>query len=561
MSRESAGKKAYKTRQYNKLREQVRLDAAKVEAKRQVLAERAKARKKRAPVVKRQREISPVEEEMTQEQRIQRELARRALCRRSLLAFVMRFEPNYKPGWVHRQICEALEKFSDDVLAGLSPRLMIQMPPRHGKSLLASVYFPAWHLGRAADNEIIACSYASALALTFSRKVRQVVRDPRYKSIFPDLQLDKDSQAAEAWSTLNGGMYSAVGVGGPITGKGANALLVDDPIKNAEDAESQVTRTSQKNWYQSTAYTRLMPGGGVLVIQTRWHDDDLSGWLEELMRKGEGDHFVILRFSATATEDEEHRAAGEALHPERYSLEALAQIRRSVGPRVWAALYQQTPVEEEGAYFKRDWVKYYNQLPDGNYRYYAAWDLAISKKERADYTVGVVVAVDEPGDVWVVDLVRGRMDALEITEAMIDTHVLWKTQINGIEKSHILQSIQPFVDKRRHERPDAVGFYYEPLPPGRQDKEMRARPIQAMSQQGRVHVPRDAAWTSTLVHEMLRFPHGVNDDCVDALAWVGQMLVNLVGGEKTKTPAKKSWKDKLTKFVRGSGRTASAMAA
>ena len=195
------------------------------------------------------------------------ELAHRVLARRRLLPFVQKINPRYIPGWVHEDICRRLERFSKDVEEGCSPRLMLLVPPRHGKSELASRMFPPWHLGRCPDHEFIACSYNVSLAMSFSRKVKEVIVDPVYEAIF-DTRLHPDFQAAEEWAIKgHRGGYVAAGVGGGITGKGAHILTIDDPIKNAEEAQSADLREKLWEWYTSTAYTRLAPGGGVLVIQ------------------------------------------------------------------------------------------------------------------------------------------------------------------------------------------------------------------------------------------------------------------------------------------------------
>lgn len=197
----------------------------------------------------------------------QKEMASRVLSRRRFLPFVQRMNDRYDAGWVHEDICTRLEKFSDDVAAGKSPRLMILMPPRHGKSELASRMFPPWHLGRHPEHEFIACSYNLSLAMGFSRKVKQVIDDEAYKGVF-GAKLDPNNQSTEEWGIAGErGGYVAAGIGGPITGKGAHVLVIDDPVKNAEEADSADGREKVWEWYLSTAYTRLAPGGGVLVIQ------------------------------------------------------------------------------------------------------------------------------------------------------------------------------------------------------------------------------------------------------------------------------------------------------
>ena len=199
---------------------------------------------------------------------LEAELASRLLARRRLLPFIMRINPKYLAGWVHKDICERLERFSADVAAGKSPRLMLLMPPRHGKSEIASRNFPAWHMGQYPDHEFIACSYNVSLAMGFSRKVKQIIEDEGYAQVFPGAALDKNNQSTEEWALAGTrGGYVAAGIGGPITGKGAHVLVIDDPVKNAEEADSADQREKIWEWYNSTAYTRLAPGGGVLVIQ------------------------------------------------------------------------------------------------------------------------------------------------------------------------------------------------------------------------------------------------------------------------------------------------------
>lgn len=340
-----------------------------------------------------------------------------------------------------------------------------------------------------------------------------------------------------------------------------NCLIIDDPFKNRQDADSQVNRDTVWNWYTSTAYTRLMPGAGVLLIQTRWHDDDLAGRLvaehnaalKELASSGkwpdDADRWEIVSYPAIATENEKYRAKGEPLHPERYTLRSLYRIRRTIGPRDWAALYQQTPTPDEGEYFNKDMLRYYKNAPDiSQMTVFAAADLAISKKEHADYTVIVVAGVDVHDDLWVLDVRRGRWDSMEIIDQFFDVQRTWRPQMLGIEEGSITKSIGPFLDKRIREE-KMYKLIVHPLSISMRDKEMRARPIQGRMKQGKVKLPENAPWLSDFVEELLRFPHGAKDDQVDALAWLGQMMndVNYRAPRKPKTP---SWKDKLNSIGR-----------
>ena len=493
-------------------------------------------------------EAPEIQEELSVEDKARQELALRILTRKRLLPFVERFNADYQAGWVHKDICRRLEQFSRDVVAKKSPRLMLFMPPRHGKSTLASVSFPAWHLGRNPEHEFISCSYSGSLAMGFSRKVRQLLREPTYKTAF-QTRLDPDSQSAEAWLTTGGGGYVAAGVGGGITGKGAHVLVIDDPIKNREDSESENNRSANWDWYTSTAYTRLAPGGGILVILTRWHDDDLAGRLLKAADEG-GDVWEVVRYPAVAEEKEEYRDYGEALHPERYSLKALDQIRSAVGPRDWSALYQQNPVSDDGEYFTRDMIQYYDddEVDPDAMRYYCAWDLAIGKRDRNDYTVGMVVGVNDRDELFVIDAVRGRFDGFEIVERILDLYEEWKPSMVGIEKGHIEMALGPFLEKRIRER-GLYEIYIKDLKTGRRDKEARARAIQGRMQQGMVYFPRDAVFTGPLVAELLRFPSGIHDDQVDALAWLGLMMTEFSSYQAPvlHTP---SWRDRLHSIMK-----------
>ena len=482
--------------------------------------------------------------------RAEQELAKRILARKRLLPFVEKFNPDYLAGWVHKDICQRLEKFSEAVANEESPRLMLFMPPRHGKSTLASVAFPAWHLGKNPQHEFISCSYSGSLAMSFSRKVRQLVREPNYRHIFEETKLDKDSQSIESWLTTRGGGYVAAGVGGGITGKGANILLIDDPVKNREDAESENNREATWDWYTSTAYTRLSPGGGILVILTRWHDDDLAGKLLTAGEEG-ADQWEVVKYPAIAEENETYRKQGEPLHPERYNLESLEMIQRAIGPRDWTALYQQNPVSDEGDYFNRDMVRYYEpeEIDYDRLRYYCAWDLAIGQRDRNDFSVGVTVGIDEYDNMYVVDVIRGKYDGFELVEKILDFYEQWRPGIVGIERGHIEMAIGPFLEKRVAER-RLHSAYFKDLKVGRRDKEARARAIQGRMQQGKVYFPQDATWTGSMVAELLRFPNGVHDDQVDALAWVGLMMTEFASFYEAPEHIP-SWRDRLRYIAKG----------
>ena len=387
----------------------------------------------------------------------------------------------------------------------------------------------------------------------FSKKIRGLLRDPDYMTVFPGTKLNPENQSAETWATTAGGTYVAAGVGGGITGKGAHIMIIDDPVKNREEADSQTNQQATWDWYTSTAYTRLAPGAGVLVIQTRWNEADLSGRLLEAMDTGEGDEWEIVNYPATALEDEVYRKQGEALHPARYDERALARIRRAVGERDWWALFQQQPTAQDGTYFTRNMFKYYDGPHPGRLNIYQAWDLAIGKKEQNDWTVGVTVGVDENDMMYVLDMVRGKWDSMEIIESMLDAYENWRPLLVGIEEGQIRMAIGPFLEKRIRER-KLSSMAIEKLPPGRRDKEARARPLQGRMQQGMVLWPRHAAWLDTAVAELLSFSAGgKHDDIVDAYAWIGLMLSEIVAHRRFKPQKLKSWRDKLKSHGRSAG--------
>lgn len=500
---------------------------------------------------------------------VRQEQAERVLARRRLLPFIKRINPTYDPGWVHADICQRLEQFAQDIEQKKSPRLMISMPPRHGKSEIGSKTFPGWYLGRNPTHEVIACSYSGDLAKDFSRKVRDLLEMEKYQSVFPT-RLSKDSKSVERWNTSVGGGFTAAGVQGPITGRGAHLGVIDDPVKDREEAESETTRQKIKDWYSSTFYTRLAPGGGVLIIQTRWHEDDLSGWLLEVMKEAEremaetgewpadADRWEVVRYPAIATCDEPFRRQGEALHESRYPLASLQKIKRAMIPRDWEALYQQNPVSQDGDYFTKGMIRYYDTTPPlGEMRIYAAADLAIGQTEANDYTVFGVIGIDRQQNMYLLDLHRGRWNAMGLIDKMFEIQRRWEPEIFGMETGHIDMTLEPFLLKRMEETGIRIG--YEKLRTRGKDKQTRARPIQGRMEQGKVLFPRGAIWTETLVSELLSFPMGKHDDQVDCLAWLGQMLLEF-GIVNQKVVKQKSFRDKLARMARGSS-SKSAMSA
>jgi len=455
------------------------------------------------------------------------------LATKSMVGFVYATMPSYVMGWVHEEICAELDAFLADVVAGKSPRLMLTMPPRHGKTELASRRFPAYVLGRYPDMQIISTSYSADLATRNNKDVQRIIESEAYSRIFSETRMGGIGARASGWQRTSDyfeivghkGSVRSAGVGGGITGMGGSILIIDDPFKDRQEADSETQRENVWDWYTSTLYTRLAPGGGIVVINTRWHMDDLSGRLLEMQANGEGDTWRVVNFPAIADADEPHRKAGEALHPERYSLEQLESIRAAIGPRDWNALYQQRPAPDEGAYFRREWMQTYDTLPP-YLRYYGASDYAVTA-DGGDYTVHVLAGVDEQENIYLVDLWRGQTDALEWIDAWSNIVRMYKPQIWAEEGGVILKSLDPIIRKRCQEQ--RIFSTYRQQFASVADKPTRARSLQARMQMGKVFFPSPSRcpWVADLMAEMLTFPVGRHDDQVDALSLLTRMLAEM----------------------------------
>lgn len=451
-------------------------------------------------------------------QQAAKELLERRKARNSLLAFTEYTLPNYAAADHHKQICEKLEA----VERGEIDRLMIFMPPRHGKSELASRRFPAWYLGRNTDKSVIAASYNSDLANDFGRNVRNIVASPDYGHVF-DMSLAPDSRAADRWNTDGGGAYVAAGVGTAVTGRGAHVLLIDDPLKDREEADSETIRNKVWNWYTSTAYTRLMPGGAVVLIQTRWHEDDLAGRLLEEMESG-GDQWEVLELKALDD--------GKALWPDWYNVDALSRIRSAIGPRDWSALYQQNPTPDEGTFFLRDWLRYYDDPPQG-LRVYGASDYAVTE-DGGDWTVHLVAGVSEASDIYLLDLWRARTTPDVWVDAFIGLLQQWKPIEWAEENGQIIKSVGSLIDRRQQEE---GAWCYRKAFASTADKPTRAQSIRGRMAAGKVYLPRNAPWLADFISEMMAFPAGKHDDMVDTFALIGRMLSEMLAGKEPREEA------------------------
>lgn len=441
---------------------------------------------------------------------------RLAKARKGLSYFTLHTKPDYLLGWVHKEICDELDRFLQDVADKKSPRLIITMPPRSGKSELVSRRFPAFALGRNPELQIIATSYSSDLSQRFNRDVQRVIDDEKYFELFPNTRLSNSRVRTDSRGSYirtsdlfeivgHAGAYRSCGVGGGITGQGADILIIDDPIKDRAQAGSKTIRDSIWDWYTSTAYTRLSPGGGVIVMATRWHTDDLIGRL--IQRMGEGDTFRIVNYPAIAEHDELHRKAGEALHPERYPLSTLLQIQKTIGSRDWEALYQQHPVPDGGALFKLEWFRRWtaSSLPPEFDHTLMSWDMTFKDSKNSDYVVGQVWGKKGP-NFYLLDQVRGQWDFVKTKEMVRVLAQKWPRVVRKLVEdkangSAVISELKSTVS----------GFV--PITPT-ESKEARASSVTPYFEAGNVFIPEDteAPWVPHYVSELLEFPAGSHDD-------------------------------------------------
>lgn len=426
------------------------------------------------------------------------------LSRRHLLPFVARMYQGWQEGQHHRLIADRLEA----VERGDVTRLMIFMPPRHTKSLLVSTHFPPWYLGRHPRAQLILASYGAALAYGFSRSARNIITQSDWP--FSDVTLAVDSRSVQRWNTNKGGVFTAAGVRGPMTGKGADILIIDDPYRDRKDADSLVIREATWDWYTDVARTRLQPGGSIVICQTRWHQDDLCG---RLLTKADvdGEQWEVLSLPARAEENDPlGRELGAPLWPEWYGEEALTAIRSGTSSRTWNALYQQRPTDEAGGIFKRDWFgQRYRVLPECRNMIQTvdgAWETGISN----DYSVIATWATNGI-NYYIVDIWRARVEFPDLKRAIRDQAAKWRPNAILIEDT---QSGKAAIQEMKREtnltiigvKPDGT-------------KEARADAVSPIFESGRVYLPEEAAWVGDFIEEHVAFPTGTHDDQVDTTAY------------------------------------------
>ena len=459
------------------------------------------------------------------------ELLKRTDAAQNLIAFTEYTFDRYRTAKHHELIAEQLER----VERGEIDRLMLLVPPRHGKSELASKRFPSWYLGRAPRKQFISVSATAELAADFGREVRNIIGSPEYKAVF-DTTLAEDSQAKGKWHTSSGGVYYSVGVGGSVLGRGGDVILVDDPFGSMREAQSELERKNVWDFYSGTLYNRLMPGGAIVLINHRMHEDDLCGRVLAQQAAG-GDKWEVVELPAI-------NDAGEALWPEQYSLAALERVRKNTSPRDWSALYQQRPAPEDGDYFKSEWLKSYDKAPDRTtMRVYGGSDYAVTA-DGGDYTVHAVVGVDPDGKMYLLDLWRQQAASDVWIEAFCNLVLKWKPMEWAEETGQIKASLGPFIDRRQRER---KAYVKRTQFPTRGDKSIRAQSMRGRMALEGLFVNPLAPYFADFRAELLSFPAGKHDDQVDAIGLIGQLLDKIRSGERARPPAPP--RDRWDKFL------------
>jgi predicted phage terminase large subunit-like protein len=446
------------------------------------------------------------------------EAARRLKSRDSLIAFTEFINARYRTAPHHALVAQQLER----VERGEIDRLMLQLPPRHGKSELASRHFPAWALGRNPHRQFISVSATAELAADFGRDVRNIVDSPEFTALEFGTSLAQDSQAKDKWHTSAGGIYFSIGIGGQVLGRGADILLIDDPFATMEDAQSELQRRRVWEWYTGTAYNRLMPKGAVIIIGHRMHEGDLQGRLLEQQAAG-GDKWEVVELPAIDKDD-------GALWPEQYPREALERIRLNTTPRFWSALYQQNPVPDDGDYFKAEWFMPVNRLPNPkDMRVYGGSDYAVTSR-GGDYTVHAVVGLDGDHNPYLLDLWRKQASSEEWVEAWCHLVKRWHPMGWAEEQGQIRSGVGPFLERRARE---LKAYTAREQFPTRGDKAVRAQSFRGLIATRGLRILTSAPWRGDVESELLRFPAGVHDDVVDALGLVGQLIDKMSGPSRT----------------------------
>lgn len=435
------------------------------------------------------------------------ELLRRRKSRNNLLDFCQYTMEDYQ---ISPHLIVLIEKL-EAIERGEIKRLIVIMPPRHGKSELVSVRFPCWYLARRPEEFIVQCGYSESIALVHSRKARDVFISVEMNTLFPEIAYRPERasqeiiipqrQAAQEWGTKQSGSYYAVGVGGGLTGRGFNLGLIDDPVKGYEDAQSETIREKTWEWYKSVFRTRVAPDAAIIIIMTRWHQDDLVGMLlQQAHDNPEADQWEVLHMPAISED-------GKALWSERYPAEILNEVKNTIGARAFESLYQGRPVIASGQIFKREWWKYYDERPIF-VRVVHSWDTAFKEGVHNDFSVCTVWGETDES-FYLLDVWRGRVEFPElkrVAEALAcrDTPniILVEDKASG---QSLVQELQ------RNTKLPILPIQVD------RDKIARAESATPLIEAGKVKLPKYADWLYDFLEEVSAFPNAKYDDQVDSV--------------------------------------------
>lgn len=448
------------------------------------------------------------------------QVLRRELCAESFRDFIREVKPDYFFNWHHDILIDALQRLADRKIS----RLIVMMPPRHGKSELVSRLFPAWVLGRNPSEQVIAASYSADLASAMNRDCQRIIMGDTYADIFPGTRLSDGKTPGVVRNNSRfdivdqPGHYVSAGVGGGITGVGCTVGIIDDPVKNAQEADSQTYRNSAWEWYTSTFRTRFEPGAVEVICQTRWHEDDLTG---RILQGAQSDSATeIVSFPALCESPERHRGIGVPLWESKYDREALLKIRQEVGSRSWNALYQQRPAPDEGGLIKKAWFQEYDpakiDLRGIPVRFYV--DTAYTDSEKNDPTA-VLAYVKRGADFFLVAGASRQMDfndQVDFLKSFCMEHGYSGASVILVEPKATGKSLVQVLKKHT-----ALNIK-EAISP-KESKVARVNSVSAIIEAGRVHVPRGQVWVLDFLNECASFPNAAHDDQVDCLSG---MIIN-----------------------------------
>jgi len=431
----------------------------------------------------------------------------RELYQEKFIKFVEKVWPTFISGAHHKRMAEAFERVAN----GTCKRLIINMPPRHTKSEFASYLLPAWFLGKFPHKKVIQTSHTAELAVGFGRKVRNLVDSEVYSEIFPNLALQADSKAAGRWNTSKGGDYFAIGVGGAVTGKGADVLIIDDPHSEQEAAmaaSNPEVYDKVYEWYTSGPRQRLQPGGAIVIVMTRWAARDLTGQVLKSAAQRTGEEWEVIEFPAILP-------SGRPLWPQFWSFEELEALREELPNSKWQAQYQQNPVGNESAIVKRDWWKWWEKDNPPQCEYILqSWDTAFEKTQRADYSAGTTWGIfncEEDNfapNIILLNTYKKRVEFPELKRDVLHEYNQYEPDSLIVEKK---ASGAPLIYDLR-----AMGIPVQEFTPGKgQDKIARLNSVSDIIASGKVWVPQ-TRWAEELVDEVAAFPSGEHDDLVDA---------------------------------------------